>query len=98
MALRQFISHFTDRLKPFFTTRKGAKHTGWNIECDQAFTAIKQYLTESLILANPETSEKLYLYIDVSDVSVCTSLFKEDKYLKQRPIFFVRKSLSEAET
>ena len=26
-ALRRFISHFTDRLKPFFITLKGAKHT-----------------------------------------------------------------------
>ena len=29
-TLGQFISHFTDRLKPFFTTLKGAKLTGYN--------------------------------------------------------------------
>ena len=40
-ALRWFISHFTDRLKPFFTTLKGTKLTGWNKECDQAFMEIK---------------------------------------------------------
>ena len=33
-ALGRFISRFTDRLKPFFTTLKGAKQTGWNMECD----------------------------------------------------------------
>ena len=33
-ALELFISCFTDRLKPFFTTLKGAKQTDWNKECD----------------------------------------------------------------
>ena len=45
-ALRRFISHFTDQLKPFFTTLKEAKLTSWNKECDQAFMDIKLYLTE----------------------------------------------------
>ena len=31
-ALGQFISRFTDRLKPFFTTLKGAKLIGWDKE------------------------------------------------------------------
>ena len=36
-ALGRFISRFTNRLKPFFTTPKGAKLTGWNKECDHFF-------------------------------------------------------------
>ena len=59
---------------------------------------IKQYLTEPPILASPEACETLYLYIVVSDVSVSAALIKEDKYWKQRPIFFVSKSLFKAET
>ena len=97
-ALGRFISCFTDRLKPFFTTLKWAKQTGWNLECDQALMSIKKYLTEPLILASPETCETLYLYITVSDVLASAALFNEDEHQKQRPIFFVRKSLSEAET
>ena len=34
VALRWFISRFIDRLKPFFTTLKGAKLIGWNKEWD----------------------------------------------------------------
>ena len=60
--------------------------------------AIKQYLTKPPILAIPKAGETLYLYIVVYDVSVSAALFKEDEYRKQRPIFFVSKSLSEAET
>ena len=95
-ALGWFISRFTNRLKPFFTTLKGAKQTGWNTECDQALTTLKRYLTEPPILASPETGDTLYLYIVVSNVSVSAALFKEDEHRKQRPIFFIRKSLSKA--
>ena len=59
---------------------------------------IKQYLIEPSILASPEVVDTLYLYLAVSDVSVSVALFKEDENWKQRPVFFVRKSLSEAET
>ena len=85
-------------MKTFFATLKGAQRAGYNQDCDQALATIKQYLTEPPILASPETSETLYLYIVVSDVSVSATLFKEDEQRKQRPIFFISKSLSEAET
>ena len=76
--MRQFVSRFTNQLKSFFTTLKGAKKTGWNMECDQVLMEIKQYLTEPPIMANPETGETLYLYIVVYDVLVSAALVKED--------------------
>ena len=33
VTLGRFISFSTNRLRPFFTTLKGAKRTGWNEEC-----------------------------------------------------------------
>ena len=62
VALRRFIFRFTDQLKSFFATLKGAQQAGWNQECNQALTAIKQYLTEPLVLASPEAGDTLYLY------------------------------------
>ena len=41
VALGWFISRFTNRLKPFFATLKGANCAGWNEECGEALTAIK---------------------------------------------------------
>ena len=41
-ALRRFISRFMDRLKPFFTTLRGANRAEWNEEYDRAFMEIKQ--------------------------------------------------------
>ena len=81
-GLGRFISRFIDRLNLFLTTLKGAKLTGWNKECDQAFMAIKQYLTEPPVLASPEAGDTLYLYLAVLDVSVSAALFKEDENRK----------------
>ena len=97
-ALGRFISRFTNRLNPFFTTLNGAKQTGCNKECDQAFMEIKQYLTEPPILASPEAGDTLYLYLAVFDVPMSVALFIEDENRKHRPVFFIRKSLFEVET
>ena len=97
-ALGRFISRFIDRLKLFFATLKGVNWAGWNEECDEALTAIKQYLAEPPVLASPEAGETLFVYLAVSDVSVSAALFKEDENKKKRPVFFVSKSLADAET
>ena len=60
-ALRRFISRFIDRLKPFFTTLRGASRVEWNEEYDQEFVTIKQYLTEPLIHVSPQAGDTLYL-------------------------------------
>ena len=97
-ALRRFISQFTDRLKPFFTTLRGGNQAEWNEECDRAFVEIKQYLTESPILMSLEAGDTLYLYLAASDIAVSAALFKECGETKLRPVFFVSKSLTDAET
>ena len=97
-VLGRFISRFTNRLKPFFATLKGANRAVWNEEYDEALAAIKQYLVEPPIVASPEADETLFMYLVVSDVSVSTAMFKEDENKKQRPVFFINKSLTDAET
>ena len=97
-ALGRFISRFTDRLKPFFATLRGANQVGWNEECDRAFIQIKQYLAKPPILASPDTDETLFIYLEVSDTIVSAALFKENEDEKQKPVFFVNKSLADAET
>ena len=97
-ALGRFISQFTDHLKPFFTALRGANRAEWNEECDRAFVAIKQYLTEPPILVSPEAGDTLYLYLTASDIAVSAALFKECGDAKLRPVFFVSKSLTDKET
>ena len=98
VTLGRFISRFTDRLKPFFTTLREASRAEWDEECDWAFVAIKQYLTEPPILVSPEARDTLYLYLTASNIAVNAALFKECGDAKLRPVFFVSKSLTDAET
>ena len=97
-ALGRFISRFTDRLKPFFANLRGSNRAEWNEECDRAFISIKQYLIEHPILVSPEAGDTLYLYLTASDIAVSVALFKECRDEKLRPVFFVSKSLIDAET
>ena len=97
-ALGRFISRFTDRLKPLFATLRGANRAEWNEECDREFMEIKQYLTEPLILVSPEVGDTLYLYLATSDIAVSAALFTKCGDAKLRPVFFVRKSLTDVET
>ena len=97
-TLGRFISRFTDRLKLFFFTLRGANRGEWNEECDQAFIAIKQYLIEPPIIMSPKAGDTLYLYLAASNIAVSAALFKECGDAKLRPLFFVSKSLSNAET
>ena len=97
-ALGRFISRSTDRLKPMFDTLKGGRHTGWNADCDRAFDAIKTYLSKPPTLTSPVNGETLYIYLSVSETAVSAALFKEDEDKKQKPVFYVSKSLLEAET
>ena len=76
-AQGRFISRSTYRLKPFFTTLRGANRAEWNVECDKAFVEIKQYLTEPPILVSPEAGDTLYLYLAASDIAISAALFKE---------------------
>ena len=97
-ALGRLISRFIDRLKNFFTTMRGASRAEWEEECDRAFVAIKQYLTEPPILVSPGHRDTLYLYLATSEIAVSAALFKECEDAKLLPVFFVRKSLTDAET
>ena len=97
-TLGRFISRFIDRLKPFFTTLRGGSRAQWDKECDQALAAIKQYLTEPPILVSLGHGDTLYLYLAASEITVSAALFKECEDKKLQPVFFVSKSLTDAET
>ena len=55
-------------------------------------------MTEPPILASSEAGDTLYLYLATSDIAVSAALFKECGDTKLRPVFFVSKSLTDAET
>ncbi|KAG7594095.1 Ribonuclease H-like superfamily [Arabidopsis thaliana x Arabidopsis arenosa] len=97
-ALNRFISKSTDRCLPFYNLlRKANKNFIWDENCEKAFKDLKDYLSKPPVLAKPEFGEELFLYVSVSDSAVSGVLVRLDRN-DERPIFYVSKSFSGAES
>ena len=95
-ALNRFISRSADRCRPFFLLMNKWKCFEWTEECAQAFQQLKDYLSHPPIMSSPETDEVLFAYITVAPHAVSLVLIRVDNG-KQRPIYYVSKSLHDAE-
>ncbi|XP_057803119.1 uncharacterized protein LOC131018411 [Salvia miltiorrhiza] len=69
----------------------------WTEECEEALKQLKQYLTSPPLLAKLKDHETLLVYLAVSDTAVSVVLVREEDG-KQSPIYYVSKSLLDAET
>ena len=61
-----------------------------------AFQQLKEYLSQPPIMSSPEANEVLYAYIAVALHAVSLVLIRDDNGL-QKPVYYVSKSLHEAE-
>ena len=61
-----------------------------------AFQQLKEYLSRPLIMSSPAADEVLYAYIAVAPHAVSLVLIRDDNGF-QRPVYYVSKSLHEAE-
>ncbi|XP_030923551.1 uncharacterized protein LOC115950498 [Quercus lobata] len=62
-----------------------------------AFQQLKEYLAQPPIMSSPDADEVLYAYIAVAPHAVSLVLIREDNGT-QRPVYYVSKSLQDAET
>ena len=95
-ALNWFIFQSADRCRPFFHLLNKWKGFEWTEECALAFQQLKEYLSWPPIMSRPEVDEVLFAYIAVASHAVSLVLIRVDSGM-QRPIYYVSKSLHEAE-
>ena len=74
-ALSRFVSRASDKCQPFFQVLK--KEFPWDIKCEEAFSALKTYLSSPPILVSPVEGELLTLYLAVSNFSTSAVLVKD---------------------
>ena len=96
-TLNKFILRSADMCRPFFQLLHKWKDFRWTEECVTAFEDLKQYLSNPPILSKPEKEEVLYAYLAVTDYVANLVLVRNNDRI-QRPIYYVSKSLQEAET
>ena len=95
-ALNRFIFRSADRCRPFFLLLHKWKEFEWFEECVVAFQQLKQYLLHPPIMSSPVVDEVLFAYIAVAFYAISFVLIRVDNGI-QRPVYYVSKSLNEAE-
>ena len=93
-ALSRFVSRASDKCQPFFQALKKAFR--WDEKCEEAFVALKTYLSSPPILVSPIEGELLTLYLAVSDFSTSAVLVR-DRERVQHPIYYCSRALRGAE-
>ena len=93
-ALSRFVSRASDKCQPFFQVLKKAFQ--WDTKCEEAFSALKTYLSSPPILISPIEGELLTLYLAVSDLSTSVVLVR-DKERVQRIVYYCSRALRGAE-
>ena len=84
-ALSRFVSKANDKCQPLFQVLKKAFQ--WDTHCEEAFSALKTYLSSPPILVSPSERELLTLYLVVSDFSTSAVLIR-DKDRVQHPVYY----------
>ena len=74
-ALSKFVSKANDKCQPFFQVLKKAFQ--WDTRCEEAFLALKTYLSSPPILVSPSEGELLTLYLVVSNFSTSAVLIRD---------------------
>ena len=95
-ALNRFISRSADRCRPFFLLLHKWKGFEWTEECSIAFQQLKEYLSRPPIVSSPKVDKVLFAYLAVASHAVSFVLIRIDSGI-QRPVYYVSKSLYEAE-
>ena len=89
-ALSRFMSRASDKCQPFFQVLKKAFQ--WDEKCEEAFTALKTYLSSPPILVSPVEGELLTLYLAVSNFSTSAVLVR-DRERVQHPVYYCSRAL-----
>jgi hypothetical protein len=76
-TLSRFITQLGVRGLPFFKLLKKHDKFKWTQEAQEAFEDLKEYLMTPPTLVDPETHEKLQLYISATSNVVSTAIIIE---------------------
>jgi len=95
---RRFIPNFAKIAAPLTDlTKKDKGVHKWDEACDEAFGALKKFITEAPILVCPDWSKPFRGHVDASQTAVGGTLTQLDENGKDRVIAFFSKKLSDAE-
>ncbi|XP_057444480.1 uncharacterized protein LOC130736700 [Lotus japonicus] len=77
-VLSRFLPHSGDKSARFFKCLKKNAAFEWSLECEEAFTRLKEMLSAPPVLSKPVQGLPLHLYFSVSDHAISSVLQKPD--------------------
>ncbi|KAG2831131.1 hypothetical protein PC112_g7399 [Phytophthora cactorum] len=86
--LCKYVENYAGKIRPLSQLLKKEAEWKWTDECQQAFDAVKQGLTEAPILAVADQDRPFYVVCDASDFAIGCALMQHDNEGRDRVVYY----------
>ncbi|KAG2804170.1 hypothetical protein PC111_g18379 [Phytophthora cactorum] len=95
--LCKYVESYAGKIRPLSQLLKKEVEWKWTAECQQAFDAVKQGLTEAPILAVADQDRPFHFVCDASDFAIGCTLKQHDDEDRDRVVYYQSRQLKPAE-
>ncbi|KAG2782475.1 hypothetical protein Pcac1_g7555 [Phytophthora cactorum] len=95
--LCKHVENYAGEIRPLSQLLKKEAEWKWTSECQQAFDAVKQGLTEALIIAVADQDRPFHVVCDASDIAIGCALMQHDHEGRDRVVYYRSRQLKPAE-
>ena len=96
--ISRFIARLTTTCEPIFKLLKKGEPKEWTEDCQKAFEAVKEYLSNLPVLAPPKPGRPLNLYLSIIEDALGSMLAQEDEDKQEHELYYLSKRLKDYET
>uniref|UniRef100_H3H4B2 Reverse transcriptase domain-containing protein n=1 Tax=Phytophthora ramorum TaxID=164328 RepID=H3H4B2_PHYRM len=94
--LCKYVSNYAGKIRPLSQRLKKEAAWEWTADCQQAFEAVKQGLTEAPILAVADQDRPFHVVCDASDFAIGCALMQLDHEGRDRVVYYQSRQLKPA--
>ncbi|KAG2885801.1 hypothetical protein PC117_g25512 [Phytophthora cactorum] len=95
--LCKYVENYAGKIRPLSQLLKKEAEWKWTAECQLAFDAVKQGLTEAPILAVADQDRPFHVVWDASDIAIGCALMQHDHEGRDRVVYYHSRQLKPAE-
>ncbi|KAG2761153.1 hypothetical protein Pcac1_g26902 [Phytophthora cactorum] len=95
--LCKYVENYAGKIRPLSQLLKKEAEWKWTAECQQAFDAVKQGLTEAPILAVADQDRPFHVVCDSSDFAIGCALMQHDHEGRDHVVYYQSRQLKPAE-
>ncbi|KAE9083768.1 hypothetical protein PF007_g21775 [Phytophthora fragariae] len=95
--LCKYMSNYAGKIRPLPQLLKKDAAWVWTADCQQAFDAVQQGLTEAPILAVADQDRPFHVVCDASDFAIGCALMQHDHEGRDRVVYYQSRQLKPAE-